>query len=132
MKKDIQFLPVNNVKLAIAREGNDALSWKVYLINANDKPLESVMISSKGYGEVDGERQETSTLRHAIEKVEAESFAAVEAIQEEVFHLSNEFFVSYYIGRQIFDKKFIFAPNSIQQSNLSFIEALALEGVLHS
>lgn len=128
MKKDIRFLPVNNVKLAIAMTGADPLSWKVYLINNNEMAIQNIMITSKGYNE----SQTTSTLRHAIELLEAESFAAVESIREEVFHLTNEFWVSYYIDQQIYDKKFIFPPDSIQEDNLSFIEILEMGGILHA
>jgi hypothetical protein len=39
--------------------------------------------------------------------------------------------VSYYIGNQIFDKKFIFVPESIREENLIPIAQLELEGVLH-
>jgi hypothetical protein len=39
--------------------------------------------------------------------------------------------VSYYRGSQIFDKKFIFVPDSIVPANLIPIALLGREGVLH-
>jgi hypothetical protein len=39
--------------------------------------------------------------------------------------------VSYYIDGQIYDKKFIFVPDSITEGNLSRIEQLDLVGVVH-
>jgi hypothetical protein len=55
----------------------------------------------------------------------------IEPISPEVFHINNEYWVSYYIGNQIFDKKFIFVPESIREENLIPIAQLGLEGVLH-
>ena len=52
-------------------------------------------------------------------------------ITPDVFHLNNEYWVSYYIGNQIFDKKFIFVPDSIREENLILIENLNLKGILH-
>jgi hypothetical protein len=55
----------------------------------------------------------------------------VETIDPAVFHLFNEFWVSYYIGDTIYDKKFIFVPGSITESNLSYIPQLDMKGILH-
>jgi hypothetical protein len=121
LKKDIEIPPVKNVTLAVTREKNllNQDEWKVYLINNNDFPLENTLVASKGYGEKDGETQRTSTLRHFLETVPAEGTALVEPIDPNVFHLNNEYWVSYYVGLQIHDKKFV-------------IKELQLEGVLHS
>ena len=40
--------------------------------------------------------------------------------------------MSYYVHRQIFDKKFIFVPDSIVPDNLTHIHLLDCAGVLHS
>jgi len=40
--------------------------------------------------------------------------------------------VSYYIGSQIYDKRFVFVPETICEENLVFIQELEKEGVLHS
>jgi hypothetical protein len=45
--------------------------------------------------------------------------------------LNNEFWVSYFIGSQIYDKKFIFVPDSIIEENMMTIDPPGLEGVLH-
>ena len=134
MKKDIEIPPVEKVTLAIAREKNllDHYEWKVYLINNNLFPIENTLVASKGYGEKDGETQRTSTLRHFLQTVPEQSTAAIESIDTSVFHLNNEYWVSYYVGNQIHDKKFVFVPDSICEINLIFIKELQLEGVLHS
>lgn len=128
MKKDIQFLPVKDVYFTVAREGED---WKVFLINRSQDILENVMITSKGYGEKDGKKQQTSVLRHAIPKLEAGEYALIEPIDPQVFHLNNEYWLSFFIDTQVFDKKYIFVPDSISEDNLSFIPELNLQGILH-
>ncbi|MDN5203527.1 hypothetical protein QQ008_19220 [Fulvivirgaceae bacterium BMA10] len=134
MKSDIKFHPVEGVTLAIAKKKNElnGLEWHVYIINKKNVPLENVLITSKGYGEQEGEKKTTSTLRHMIERLEAASFAIVEPIDPTLFELTNEFWVSYYIDGHIYDKKFIFVPGSITDKTLSLIKEIELEGVLHS
>lgn len=134
MKKDIDIPEVKNVTLVVAREKNllNHDEWKVYLINKNAFAIANTLVASQGYGEKNGEQQRTSTLRHFLETVEAHSAALVEPIDPNVFHLNNEYWVSYYVGDQIYDKRFVFVPDSICEANLSFIKELSLEGVLHS
>ncbi|MFC3415907.1 hypothetical protein [Algoriphagus hitonicola] len=133
MKKDIDFSPVTGVKLAIAKEETESgEEWSVYMINLNLIELKTVMITSRGYGEIDGEKRKTSTLRHMIEELGPQCVAKVEPIDPAVFTLNNEFWVSYYIMDQIFDKKFIFTPGSFDPSLRQVIPELGLEGVLHS
>lgn len=134
MKKDIQIPIVENVTLAVARERNllNQFEWKVYLINNNDFPIENTLVASKGYGEKDGETQRTSTLRHFLDTVSAKSTIVIEPIDPTVFHLNNEYWVSYYVGTQVYDKKFVYVPDTICEANLTFIKELQLEGVLHS
>ena len=134
MIKDIIVPEVKNVTLAVARTDNQGpeREWKVYLINNNDVALENTLVASKGYGEKDGEKQNTSILRHFLETVPAHSTALIEPIDPAVFHLNNEYWVSYYIGTQIYDKRFIFVPDTICEENISFIRELEMDGVLHS
>lgn len=133
MKKDIDFSPVTGVEMVIAKSKSEQdTHWDVYLINKNLIELQTVMVTSKGYGKMDGESKKTSTLRHLIEKMEEQSFARVEPIDPEVFKLNNEYWVSYYILDQIFDKKFIFVPDSIREENLHYIPELDLMGVRHA
>jgi hypothetical protein len=134
MKKDIETPEVKNVTLAVVRE-KDLLSedqWKVYLINNNDTDLENTLVASKGYGEKEGEKQMTSVLRHFLETVPAHGNAIIEPLDPSVFHLNNEYWVSYYLGSQIYDKRFVFVPDSICDQNVILIKELGMEGVLHS
>jgi hypothetical protein len=133
MKKDIDFQPVTGVKLAIAKEENEnSTEWYVYIFNLNLIELKTIMITSKGYGILNGEKRQTSTLRHMIEELGPQAVAKIEPIDPGVFSLTNEFWVSYYILDQVFDKKFIFTPGSFDPTNLHMIPELGLEGILHS
>jgi hypothetical protein len=134
MKKDIDFGTVEGISVAVATTPNESGvdAWNVYLINNNPFPIENVLVSSKGYGILDGEEVKTSMLRHMFELVEAKSFVQIEPIDPAIFHINNEYWVSYYIDHQIYDKKFIFVPDSITQDNLIEINMLNMQGVLHS
>jgi hypothetical protein len=134
MKKDINFLPVEGVQVAIARQENELgqYDWRVYILNQNDAPITNVFVTSKGYGQKDDEEQKTSTLRHFFAEIKPDGHEIVETIMPDVFHLNNEYWVSYFIGDQIFDKKFIFVPDSIIEENLVTVPLLGLEGILHT
>ena len=134
MKKDIDFTPVEGVAVAIATSGTMAeeRTWNVYFLNNNSFPLDNVFITSKGYGTVEGEEVKTSVLRHVFEQVAPKSFVQVELIDPGVFHINNEYWVSYYIDGQIYDKRFVFVPDSITEDNLIEIGMLQMQGVLHS
>jgi hypothetical protein len=133
MKKDIVFHTVQGIQLAVIRNQPTDSVWEVHIINNNDYHIEGVIIVSKGYGytEENGEKQKTSILRHLIEAMPARSSALVEPIDNAVLHLFNEYWVSYYKGKEIYDKKFVFVPESIVEQNLSYIPQLEREGVLH-
>jgi hypothetical protein len=130
MKKDIDFAPVQDVYLTVVRESDE--EWRVHIINRSINRLENVMITSKGYGEKKKEKQQTSILRHAIPYLDPGAVALIEPIHPDVFHLTNEYWVSFYIANQIFDKKYLFVPDSIKDENLIYIEELDQKGVLHS
>lgn len=133
MKKDIAFLPVEGIQVVVARKLNELnqYDWQVFLINQNQQPIENVFVTSRGYGEKDGEEQKTATLRHYFANLQPGQYEVVETIMPDVFHLNNEYWVSYFIGSQIYDKKFIFVPDSITESHLVNVPALGLEGILH-
>ena len=134
MKKDIPFLPVEGIQIVVARKLNEIneFDWQVFVINQNTVPIHSVFVTSQGYGVKNDEPQRTATLRHFFAQIEPGAHEVVETIMPDVFHLNNEFWVSYFIDNQIFDKKFIYVPDSIVESNLMPVPALGgLEGILH-
>ncbi len=132
MKKDLPENIVENISIAVVMESAtpEAKNWNVYLVNLKTETITNVLVSSKGYGEKDGEQVKTSVLRHFIGDVGANEYAFIEMIDEQVFGLANEYWLSYYIGSNIYDKKFIFVPESIVESNLIRIPVLNKPGVM--
>lgn len=137
MKADISRPTVVGVSIAIVREmhADGDYEWTVFVMNTNDYGIRNVLVTSKGYGEIDGEPKKTATLRHHVRQLPPHSAMPLELIQPELFDLCNEFWVSYYIDDEstskIFDKKFLFLPGSMVEENLSFIPIIQAEGVLH-
>lgn len=132
MIKDLPQNIVEDIAVAVALEKESAESkiWYVYLINLKDQPIENVLITSKGYGEKNGEQVKTSTLRHMMPLIEGKATALIEPIDEQTFGLNNEYWVSYYIGKDIYDKKFIFLPESIVEENFIKLPLLNKVGVM--
>ncbi|HWR93718.1 MAG TPA: hypothetical protein VN192_00775 [Flavobacterium sp.] len=133
MKKDIIIPEVENVFLAAVQEWSDDFMdkvWYVYLINDSDFQLDGVMVVSKAFGTLDGEMKKTSLLRHAFTEIPAVSVAKVEMIENSVLALNNEFMVTYFIGNTLYDKKFIFKANSINQENIEEVPILFVDGVI--
>ncbi|WP_419803254.1 hypothetical protein [Mucilaginibacter sp.] len=132
MLKDLPQNKVEDIAVAVALESENPESrvWYVYLINLKNKEIDNVLITSKGYGFKDGEDVKTSTLRHAFPKVEGQGFVLIEPIDEQTFGLTNEYWLSYYVDNQIFDKKFIFLPESIVESNFIKTPILNKPGVM--
>ncbi|WP_353181945.1 hypothetical protein [Parapedobacter lycopersici] len=132
MKKDLPENIVEDVSIAIVleRESPGEKVWHVYLINEKMTPIKNVMVSSKGYGVKDGKDVKTSILRHFIGDIDSGDYARIEAIDEQVFGLTNEYWLSYYVNGTIYDKKYIFLPESIIDENLTKIPVLNKPGVL--
>jgi hypothetical protein len=132
MKKDLPQNIVKDIAVAVALEKENAESkiWYVYLINLKKEPIENVLVTSRGYGEKDGKSVKTSTLRHMFPVVEKGSYKLIEPIDEQTFGLNNEYWLSYYIGKEIYDKKFIFLPESIVELNFIKLPVLNKVGVM--
>ncbi len=133
MKKDIEFPKLEGVKIAVTLQLDKYENefWDVQIINRNIFAIENVMVTSRGFGLKNGEEIKTSILRHFREKIEAHSINKIEAIQPELFSLNNEYWLSYYVGSQLFDKKILFTPESIVKENLIKLQPFGLMGVLH-
>ncbi|MGN0001831.1 MAG: hypothetical protein ACI35V_00220 [Sphingobacterium composti] len=132
MKKDLPINIVEDISIAVVLENAtpESKSWTVYLINEKSTDLTNVLVSSRGYGIKDGREVKTTTLRHFLGDVPANSSVQIEVIDTEVFGLTNEYWLSYYIDKTIFDKKYIFLPESIVDENLSKVPVVNKPGVI--
>nr|WP_314835063.1 hypothetical protein [uncultured Flavobacterium sp.] len=133
MKKDIIIPEVENVFLAAVQEWSDDFMekvWYAYLVNDSDFDIDSVMVVSKAFGTIDGEMKKTSLLRHAFVQVPAVSVVKIEMIEKSVLVLNNEFMVTFFIGDKLYDKKFVFKADSINETATEEVPILFVEGVI--
>ena len=133
MKKDIIIPVVENVFIAAVQEWSDDFMekvWYVYLVNDSDFQLDGVMVVSKAFGTIDGEMKKTSLLRHAFVEIPAVSVVKIEMVEKSVLVLNNEFMVTFFIGNTLYDKKYIFKANSINENNVEEVPILFVDGVI--
>lgn len=135
MRKDIDIPVVEDVSVAVVKELNPEKTqevYNVYLINQKPKMIKNALVTSKGYGKNanTGAEVKTSTLRHFLGDVEASSFSKIEPIVEEVFGLNNEYWVSFFVENQMYDKKYIFLAETITDENMINVPIINKKGVL--
>ena len=129
MKKDIEIPVAKDVHVAIVHEWNEEFlskDWNAYVINNRTTPIGMVLIVSKRYDRT----TKTSTMRHGIGLIAPMSFEKIELVQEDVFKLTNEFFVTFFAEDKLFERKYIFPKNSISEKNLTTIPLLEKDGIL--
>ena len=132
MKKDIPFPKVEDLAVAIVpeQEPGDETGWSVYLVNMSDHELKTVIVTSKGYGQKEGEEVKTSTLRQLMGDIPAKTTVKIEGILEDVFGLTNEYWVSFWYDGKLHDKKYTFVRGSIAEVNFTKIPLLGKRGVM--
>lgn len=132
MKKDITPPTVEDIAIAVVRETNDLeeLEWNVYFLNLKKEKIEGVLVSSHGYGNINEEAVKTSTLRHFLDDVGPKSFVKFEPIMETLFGLNNEYWVSFFLNNVMYDKKYIFLPETIKEENFILIPYINKKGVM--
>jgi hypothetical protein len=133
MKKDLNPPVVKDLAIAIVKDKNDEQVdiWNVYIINYQKETIDEVLVTSTVYlTTVKGEEKKTSTLRHAMGSLTPNDFAIIEPIMENVFPLNNEYWVSFFKEGRIYDKKFIFLPETIKEENLINIPVVNKQGVM--
>ena len=133
MKKDIIIPEVENVFLAAIQEWSDDFMekvWNVYLMNDSDFQLDGVMVVSKAFGTLDGEMKKTSLLRHAFVEIPPVSVVKIEMVEKSVLALNNEFMVTFFIGNTLYDRKFFFKANFINEKIVEEVPILFVDGVI--
>lgn len=131
VKKDIHIPKVEGVSMAIVQEASTPdVEWGVYLINHKKEALQNIIVVSKGYGIINEEEIQTSSLRHFFDELEAESFQKIEKIMPDVFGLNNEYRLTFYMNQVLHDRKYVFVPDSVTDANLVSVPLVNLPGVL--
>jgi hypothetical protein len=135
MKKDIEELKVEDIAIAIVprddqNDEDEEDLWDTYLINLKEEAIQSVLINSKGYGEINGEEVKTTVLRHFFELIEPLQVVKIEPIMTKVFSLSNEYWISFSLNNYLYDKQYVFVQGSINKENFTMIPFLNKKGVM--
>ena len=134
MRDELKGPKVENVGVAVIQQKNEKgeYIYNVYLLNFRDDIMEGIIITSKGYGQNinTGQKVETAMLRHTLEVLLPNEAAKIEPIMEELFGIANEYWVSFYINDKMYDKKFVFVPESISEANMINIPLMGERGVL--
>lgn len=134
MREELLGPKVENVGVAVVQETNEEneIMYYVYLLNLRDDIMEGIIICSTGYGENanTGERVKTSTLRHSLEVLLPNEAAKIEPIMEDVFGLANEYWVSFWVNDVMYDKKYVFLPETISPDKMKLIPILGVKGVM--
>jgi hypothetical protein len=133
MKEGLLGPTVENVGFAVVEETveNEKI-YNVYLLNMRQDIMEGIIVTSTGYGENvnTGERVRTSTLRHCLEVLLPGEVAKIEPIMEEVFGLANEYWISFWVEDVMYDKKYVFLPETVSSTKMKLIPHLGLKGVM--
>jgi hypothetical protein len=134
MKESLKGPKVEDVYIAAVKEKGEDNSYvfNIYIINNKDVDIEGVLVSSIGYlrSEKSGEKVQTSMLRHYLETINPKEYKKVEPIMEDVFGLNNEYWVSFWVDMVMYDKKYIFLPETIKEENFTEIPLIGKKGVL--
>lgn len=129
MRKDIIIPEVKNVYVAAVKELHEEFKtedWNAYIINDNLEPLEMVLLTVQGYNE----KQMTTHMRHTIRLLPAKGFAKIEFMQEDIFTLDNFYSVTYFLDNKMYERRFEFPANSIQEDNTVKVPVMGKDGVI--
>lgn len=134
MKKDIIELKVENIAVAIVPtepQNKEGSFWNVYLINLKEKPIQSILVVSTGYGENEqGQPLNTTTLRYFFDFIYPNQIQLIELIECKVFGLTNEYWISFSLDGYLFDKKYVFVVGSLDEKNFTNIPIINQMGVM--
>ena len=70
MLKDIDFKKKLDVGIAVVEEDG---AYNTYIINFRDEEIKTILITSKGYGQIDGRKKETTIFRRMIDTMKPQS-----------------------------------------------------------
>lgn len=129
MRKDIEIPQAKNVHIIAVKEWDKEFigqDWNIYVVNDREDEISTVLVLSRGKSE----DKKTSTLRHGLGDLLPKTSAKIEFIPEEVLGFTNEYLLTFFAENKLFERKFIFEPNSISEENMTKIPVMESEGIL--
>ena len=134
MREELLGPIVEGVAFTVVQQFNEENEkvYNVYLINLREDIMEGIIVTIQGYGKnvTTGETTRTSKLRHSLELLLPNEAAKIEPIIEEVFGLSNEYWISFWVNDVLYDKKFVFVAESISEENMKILPIIGEKGVM--
>lgn len=128
MRKDIEIPTPQRVHVVAVKEWDKDFTgqqWNIYLVNARPDAISTVLVVSRG----SSEDRKTSTLRHFLGDMSAQSSSKVEFISEEVLGFTNEYLVTFFAENKLFEAKFIFEPHSISEDKVVDLPLMDIQGI---
>ncbi len=131
MNKDISPPEVTDVAVAVVpRNASGKDLWDIYLINLGDEAMENILITSQGYGSIDGVDKTTTVLRHFHQQLEGRNAIKIEPIQPSLFGINNEYWVSFNANGHMLDRRFTFSAGTISEEAIATLPILDRPGVI--
>lgn len=128
MRKDIEMPKAKDIHIVAVKEWDEDFAgqqWNIYLINNRSDLISTVLVLSRGKNE----DHKTSTLRHGLGDIEPKRAIKVEFILQEVLGFTNEYLVTFFAENKLFERKFIFSPNSISDKLMVELPVMESEGI---
>lgn len=69
-------------------------------------------------------------LRHGLGNLLPKTTAKIEFIPTEVLGFTNEYLLTFFAENKLFERKFIFEPNSISEENVTAVPVLESDGIM--
>jgi hypothetical protein len=134
MKKDIDIRKVEDIAVAMVPrlpgEEDHELFWDAYLLNFKEETIRSILVNSRSYGEIEGEKRQSATFRHFWEHLGPLDLIRIEPVPTELFVLANEFWISFSHDGYLYDRKYVFVQGSLDPMNFTDIPFLDKQGVM--
>jgi hypothetical protein len=130
MKKDIPIKKVTDIAVAALPSEEDPDFWEVFLLNLKNDEIKNVLISSRGYGEIDGKKVKTTQLRYFYELIGPEMAVKIEPLDSKLFKLANEYWISFQYDNFMYDKKYVFVRGSFMEVNFTQIPIVERKGIM--
>lgn len=129
MQKDIEIPKAENVHVVAVKEFDKDFTeqqWYIYVVNNREDEISMVLVVSRG----NSEDKKTSTIRQNLGDIESRSSKKIEFISSEVLGFTNEYLLTFFAENKLYERKFVFKPNSISEEKLTEIPIMQSEGIL--
>lgn len=134
MLKDIPQLRMEAFGVAMVpvhgTEPSKLPDWECFLLNMKDDPVLDVLITAEGYGDLEGEQRQSTTLRYYYGEIDPQAAVMLELVPANLSGLTNSYWISFKYHGHMYDKKFTFVPDSLNKVFLTQVPIVNKKGIL--